>query len=511
MGGDVPAPWVCEDDAVALALSLEPAVVGAVRDVLDRAGYSSEPIRQLLGELGSTHVTEHSRAAILRRTAEGSPLEVMLRLFLAHEPVPAAAAAAVLSPLTLDQAVDAGLLELDGDLARGAIRLRAFDGDPRGAVLASDVERRGAPSPDHVVGVGIASIGLSGMTVRRPIGRALDLGTGTGVQAMHASLHTDAVVATDSNPRAVNFARFNLALNDVDNVEVRQGDRFDPVAGEAFDLIVSNPPFVISPSRALQYRDSAMEADDLCRILVRAAPAHLAEGGWCQLLANWAYLRDDDWRPRLTSWFDGIGCDVWVLQRGVDDVEQYAAKWIDHAGESAGGFVPQFAEWMDYYERAGIEAVGFGLITLRRRTGATNWVRIEDLRGETDLVCGDTIAEGFELEDWVRANGSPERLLTSRLVTAPDVTIDQRSSPGPDGWSASTYEIALRRGLRRSGAIDVDVGRIVMASDGSRTVGDVVGDLARRLDLDPSEVAAGAVPLVLRLVAQGFLLPTAGG
>ncbi|MGO9198680.1 MAG: methyltransferase [Acidimicrobiales bacterium] len=488
-------------------LSVEPEFVSGIREALNRTGYSAPEIRAVLGELGSIHVTDGTRAAIVRRTSGGSPLDVMLRLFLAHGPVPTTAAEAVLAPLTVAQCVDGGLLELKGSDVSGAVTLRAFDGDPRGAILASDVGHNGALLAEHVVGVGIASIGLSGMTIRRPSHRSLDLGTGTGVQAMHASLHSDEVVATDRSARAVNFTEFNLALNDVTNVDVRLGDRFDPVAGEQFDLIVSNPPFVISPSDALIYRDSSMEGDDLCRSLVRHAPDHLAEGGWCQLLANWAYFRGDDWRQRLGSWFEGLGCDAWVIQRGVDEIEQYAVKWIEHGGASAAGIAAQYTEWMDYYSRVGIEAVGFGLITMRRHSGTVNWLRIDDLRDETDLICGDAIAHGFELEDWVRANGAEATLLASRLIAAPDIALHRRSSPGPDGWTIRGLEIRLSHGLRRSGMIDSEAARIVTSCDGTRTLGDILAEVATSVGVDPAEVARSAVPLVLRLVEQGYLLP----
>ena len=77
--------------------------------------------------------------------------------------------------------------------------------------------------------------------------RALDVGTGCGVQALHATRHADAVVATDVSARALAFARLTLALNGARAVDLRQGDLLEPARGEQFDLVVSNPPFVITP------------------------------------------------------------------------------------------------------------------------------------------------------------------------------------------------------------------------------------------------------------------------
>ena len=77
-----------------------------------------------------------------------------------------------------------------------------------------------------------------------------------------------------------------------------------------FDLVVSNPPFVISPRGELAYRDSGLAGDEVCRRIVVEAPRHLAAGGVCQLLANWLHVRGEDWRDRLASWLraDRLRC-----------------------------------------------------------------------------------------------------------------------------------------------------------------------------------------------------------
>ncbi|MYV64362.1 methyltransferase, partial [Streptomyces sp. SID4931] len=64
-----------------------------------------------------------------------------------------------------------------------------------------------------VLGVGGASTTLAGITVRAPVASALDLGTGSGIQALHAAQHATRVTATDLNPRALEFTRLTLALS----------------------------------------------------------------------------------------------------------------------------------------------------------------------------------------------------------------------------------------------------------------------------------------------------------
>jgi methylase of polypeptide subunit release factors len=232
------------------------------------------------------------------------------------------------------------------------------------------------------------------MTVRRRAARTLDLGTGSGVLALLAAAHSDSVLATDRNPRALDFARFNAEFNGVSNVAFRVGDLFEPSRGGVFDLIVCNPPFVIAPDVKYLHTHSGRPADTLCREIVRAAPACLAEGGLCQLVCNWAQVAGQDWQERLAGWFEGTGCDAWVLYSHSEDAAAYASARIAETSDEPGLSAGRFDEWMAYYRRERIEAVGFGLITLRRRTGSGHSFRWNPL-GEVAGPIGPAIERAF--------------------------------------------------------------------------------------------------------------------
>jgi release factor glutamine methyltransferase len=106
----------------------------------------------------------------------------------------------------------------------------------------------------------------------------LDMGTGCGVCAIVAARRARRVVAVDINAAAVRCARGNALLNDVaERVEVRHGDLFAPVAGERFDLIVFNPPFLSGTAR--DDRDRAWRSADVAERFAAGIPAHLKPGG----------------------------------------------------------------------------------------------------------------------------------------------------------------------------------------------------------------------------------------
>ena len=132
---------------------------------------------------------------------------------------------------------------------------------PHDDVLIASDDPQGTIGGDYVPEVARASATLASLTIRKPVERALDVGTGNGIQAVLAARHAAAVVATDVSERALAFAEFNCALNGADNVELRLGSFLEPVAGERFGLVVSNPPFAISPENDLVFRDSGLGRD----------------------------------------------------------------------------------------------------------------------------------------------------------------------------------------------------------------------------------------------------------
>lgn len=108
--------------------------------------------------------------------------------------------------------------------------------------------------------------------------RVLELGTGTGVNAIAAAMRGGDVVATDINPAAVRCARMNVTMHGLeDRVDVRQGDLFAPVRGESFDLVLFNPPFF--DGHPTSDRDRAWRSVDVLERFGEGLDEALSEGG----------------------------------------------------------------------------------------------------------------------------------------------------------------------------------------------------------------------------------------
>jgi hypothetical protein len=483
-----------------------PDTARRARDAFDGAELTSDRLTERLGEHAFAHLGSGELAPLLHATSGGDRLDHLLRLFVLGTPVPRDAARDALGPLPLETWLSGNVIEADAHDVRARIAIRPVPGLERWLVAHDLVGASGRQiARDHVLGLSASTMALAGSTIRRPIGSAFDLATGCGIQALHASAHADRVVASDLNPRALALAKLTMELNGVENIDFRVGDRFEPVADETFDLVVANPPFVISPSHRYLFRDAGLPTDELCRSIVRSAADHLAEGGHAVILASWAHVAGQDWRQRLAGWFSRTGCDALVLEREAVDPAAHAASWLRQT-EPPDRWDPEYGEWMAYDEQHGIEAIGFGLIAMRLRGSGTAWFRAEEAPQDFAMPCGDHLGAVFELADFLDAHPG-DTLLGATLRVAPDVVLDERARPTPDGWSPSDRRLRQTAGLRFDGEVDAGMAAIVTACDGQRPLAAILAEVAASVGVDRGRVEEAAMPVIRRLVQQGFLLP----
>jgi methylase of polypeptide subunit release factors len=483
---------------------LDGAGIDRLRTALGTADFTPAGVDALLGTAAAAALARGDLHTVRYAAAGDDPLSTLIRLFVAGREATESAARAALAPLTPADAYAAGLLVRAGDRVRAGLDLRPYGDWWVVSDLGSDV-RPGTLRADHVLGIGGASVTLAQSTVRPQVGTALDLGTGCGVQALHLSEHAGAVTGTELNPRALRLAATTAALNGL-SWELLAGDLAAPVAGRRFDLVVSNPPFVVGPGRTTHtYRDSGRPGDGVSAEVVAAAPTLLADGGWMQLLANWVHVEGEEWDERVAGWIAATGCDGWVIQRELADPAQYVALWLRDSGELAGPeAAARTADWLDWFAAQRIEAVGFGLITLRAGGADQPVIHVEEARQALDQPIGPQIQAWFDRQDWLR----DADLLNARLRTAPELRL-QQSASRDDGWEVGTQILALDGGMRWAQEVDPLTVALVGGCDGSVRLRDQLALLATAYEAEPAALAAAALPLVTHLVERGMLLPGA--
>jgi len=279
------------------------------------------------------------------------------------------------------------------------------------------------------------------------------------------------------------------------------------VAGESFGLVVTNPPFVVSPAteERLVYRDSGLPGDEVVRRVVTAAPRHLAPGGWCQVLANWVHRRGEPWQDRVAGWLQGSGCDAWVVQREAADPAEYVELWLKDAGvHGRADYAARYDAWLGWFDEQHIEAVGFGWLHLRRVERRDAVLHLEEWPFEIEQPLGGEVVDRARRTD-VLARLSDGELLASRLRTRVDVRQESVGEPG--AGDPETIVLRQQRGMRRARQVDTVEAGLVGACDGDLTVGQLLEALATLLGEDPDALRAHRLDAVRELVTDGFLLP----
>ena len=540
-----------------------PEQAASLRADLADSGWGVEAVAALLGEVADAALRREIRLPALRAVraalaagAVPSPVAVLTALFMLGDPVPATALDAALPRTAAAGAAAIGLVgEPDeSGCVRALVDLRPHEAiDDAGEVrwwVASDLGELvtgRALAPDHVLGVGGAGLTLAGLTPRTPVRTALDLGCGCGIQTLYLLRHAKHVVATDISARALAFTAFNAALagvsvtgapgagsdiapssgldseadaasesgSDAGSLELLRGSLLEPVAGRRFDLIASNPPFVLTPPAVreaglplMEYRDAG---GPILPALVAGLGEHLEPGATAVMLGNWEHRGTASWREVVAAWLPEE-LDAWILERELQDPVEYATMWLRDGGltpeRDPEAFDAALEAWIDDFEARDVRGVGFGyLIVHRPRRPREPWRLLEEVTTSGQGVLGPHVAEVLEVRERL-AGLDDDAVADLRPLLAPDVTEERHLIPG----AAEPTVILLRQGggLGRTLQASTAVAALAGVADGELRVGQVASAVAALSELNAADALALRAEMVeaaRHLLATGFLSP----
>jgi hypothetical protein len=409
----------------------------------------------------------------------------------------------VLPPWWIEDCAACGLLQEDGSGGVFApVMLTPFDD----LLIANDHAKvlEDANQPDAVLLVNPTTWLLHRFAVRGQPRNTLELCAGNGAIGLAAGAWSGRVVLSDLSARAVEFATFSASLNGVHNAEFVVGDGFKPVTG-TFDRILANPPFYVTPNMQFLYVNNDLGLDQFCRRLVDQVPAYLNEGGYYQMLFEWVELEGQNWEDRLRQWFEGTGCDAWVIEGRTTPTLKYAQERIREAYPFDRENDPsRFAEWMDYYRRHQVVAIRRGLVTMRKRSGA-NWVRMESCPTTPSVPFGDAIAQRFEAFDFLAGNPTDENILDGRFRVLDGVKINQRLSFENGKFQPEALELTANISLPAVQKIEPLVAGFLDRLDGTRPVREMTRQMAERAGAPVEKVSAECAGVIRRLLERGFV------
>ncbi|CAM2989939.1 methyltransferase [Actinomyces slackii] len=511
---------------------LSPERARDLRKDLEASGWGVDAVAHLLGPAAQAALEREIlaparraiRSALDEDRAAGaspSPVALLTALFMLGQAIAATELDAVW-PRTRSRGAAAIGLITEPD-SRGLVRARvdlrpheaADDSGPVRWWVASDLGELvtgRALAPDHVLGIGGAGLTLAGLTPRRPVASALDLGCGCGIQSLYLLRHAERVTATDLSERALAFTAFNAALaGDADRLELLAGSLLEPVAGRRFDLIATNPPFVLTPTAVreaglplMEYRDAG---GPILPGLLAGLGDHLEPGGIAVALGNWEHRRGSHWRQEVESWLPA-GADAWVVQREVQDPVAYAALWLRDGGlapeRDPEGFDAALEAWAGDFEDRGVEALGMGyLIVAMPDSPRQPWRVLEEVTTSGTGALGAHVAEVVEAQGLV-VGLDEESLSALHPVRSADVTEERHYIPG----QSEPTVILLRQGggLGRALVASTTMSALAGVADGELSLSQIATALAALSGLEGRE----ALELRAQVLAEARELARCG-
>jgi hypothetical protein len=492
--------------AASTGLRDDPTHIAQLRSALWSAGYQTGKVSEVLGA-DRQHLQPDPAQSILlkRQLPAGEPLQTLIRLFILGQAVSHDGAAKALAPLSLDSAEHLGVVrEGAGGEVEGTVRITPYADFLFACSRVPDIA---AVDRDHVMGVTGSSINLANLTIRRPLDLTLDLGSGCGFQSLFAARHSSRVIATDINPVAVGFTRFNARLNGVDNVECREGSFMEPVVGESFDLIVSNPPFVISPDSKLLFRDSGMRGDGLSKKVLAEVAGALHDGGTATVLISWGRKAGDQWDATPRRWVQGNGCDAWIFHQVSQPALMHAASWHQHVAADPAAYDDGIQRWTEYIAGLGFDVIAYGGVILRRRKGAS-WIRSEELPEPTVEPASEQLLRMTAAQDLLSGMTDRRELLEEKLALVRGHRLDQTMVCTNGSYSVERAVLQLTEGLAFRANVDAFNAYLVTRLDGSRTLRAAIQEAAAATSpiAEKEEIEAAALRSVRRMFELGFLV-----
>jgi len=231
-------------------------------------------------------------------------------------------------------------------------------------------------------------------------------------------------------------------------------------------------------------------------------------GDVAALLGSRLHVAGEDWPDRVRAWLpDGV--DAWIVQREVADPGMHIGTWQRDAGLDLASPAAraQAGAWLGWSERARVDAVGFGLMTLRRTDGPGSVV-FEDLPGAVDDPLGPEVEGWLDRVEWLRTHASDDTLLDARLTVASSVVLERYAEPGADGWADAGAAVARLDGPRWCHEVDGPAAAALLAGcRGALPLRDLVELLAFAHDRPVDELVAGTLPAVRELVRHRVLVP----
>jgi carbamoyltransferase len=352
------------------------------REHLRAAGYTEERISKRLRVRHPATIQLPSYPIYQERLQQRpDSLSILISLFMLQNEVQPEAANAALTASVIDELLTVGVLR---QASSGAVAANVSVYPCSGSYFITD-HRFQPPWPNTyaapaqpVMHLGQDSYALAYLSPKPPKGgRVLDLCTGSGLHAILATRRAKYVVGVDINSRAVNFARFNAALNGVGTkVDFRCGNLYDPlgqVAGDdnRFDLILANPPFIPSSNNGadrLLFQDAGPAGDEILAPILKGLLIHMKPRGMALIISLFVDTKRARAETSIRRWIGSrVPVDLSLIDFYSIDPEEFASwgsTWLLFEDNFA-AYNQRYKERLAMLRSQGILRLTHGILVVR--------------------------------------------------------------------------------------------------------------------------------------------------
>jgi SAM-dependent methyltransferase len=333
----------------------------------------------------------------------------------------------------------------------------------------------------------------------------LDVGCGAGSLALAAARHgASEVVGVDLDRRAVAYSRFNARLNDVRGATFEAGDLLEPVHGRKFDLVLSQPPFVMQPPSldATTYLHGGSRGDELTLRLLTALPAVIAPEGRALVLADYPIDNGTGVFDRIRSTLASANLQIIAVTRpGLSPDQQsvgYAAATHSDLGPD---YAALAATYRDHLHALGITGTTRVLLDLHvPRAGEPLFAAVAEARpGRFEAAWLAELRAGLSL-----ASSGPPQLLAARVRPSRHAwLVQERSLAEPD---RASYRVHFTEGRTPDQALSESAAALVEFVPACNTVADIVDAYARACETTPEQVQSSVLEFVRGALVSGLLV-----
>ncbi|MFO0651395.1 MAG: methyltransferase [Polyangiales bacterium] len=479
--------------------SLTDATLTALRERLAELGYDEGALAE--GESIAPAMLDALRLPLLRDAWRNAPTprRDLALLFTYDSAVEIARVSAALGADLFDALTKAGALSLDGDLARCPFRITPL----RGLWIVGDDLNRGG---EAVMGPGPTTLQLARAMPTRDLARVLDVGCGAGTLALLASARgASEAVGVDISERAVALSRFNARLNGL-SARFEVSDMFSAVAGERFDLIVSQPAFIAHPPdvAASTFAHGGPMGDELVIRLFEGLSSHLAAGGRALVLLDSAVRPKAPLHARLRAALGRSALDLVVLAAKGHDPDTFSIAYASLIDPDLGPAWRDAAlRYRAHLRAMGVEEFTHALAAVSTASavdaGFTITLPVKSLRGfdaEVLSMLGDALSI---------ATRDDAKLLASTVRANPAaVYVEERARP--DSALEPRWVVRFTGAEWSDRELTEPTWVLLGLLDAADTVRDAVGAFAEACGATPDGVRAQVLGFVRESLARGLLV-----